>query len=75
MVLLRCESGKRKFHRVGAYERDSFPYRRLNQQEKAKFDKEFFEKHVTPEEILAAKMELWEKLKPTLENDTAYPQL
>lgn len=36
-----------------------------NLDERAEFRQREFLKHVTPSEVLAAKLELWEKIKPT----------
>lgn len=57
-----CHYRKRKFQSV--VDVDSFHYRRLNIKRRKEYRQKEFAKHVTPEEILQAKMELWEKLKP-----------
>lgn len=59
-----CEPGKRKFH--GIYRSDDWEYRKLSVPDREKWVLQQQLKYVTTEEILQAKLELWEKLKPTL---------
>lgn len=48
-------------------DRDSNTYRRLNQADRIEQIKKANLELVSPEEIFEAKMELWQKLKPELE--------
>lgn len=58
----RSPAGKRTWFCVVST--DDFVYRRLSLPDREKHRLSAYLEHVTAEEILAAKMELWEKLKP-----------
>jgi len=43
---------------------DDYTWRKLNHVEREAYEKKLQLEHVTPEEIMQAKLELWEKIKP-----------
>jgi hypothetical protein len=61
--VLKCEPRKRTWLNVTS---DDYQWRAKSMGDRAKADMDKFLKLVTPEEILQAKVELWEKMKPTL---------
>lgn len=56
---------KRKRTWINVTNSDDYSYRCLSMDERSKFAKEKQLEYVSKEEILSAKLELWEKLKPT----------
>lgn len=57
-----CEKGKKTWQPV--YDTDSFNYRKLSIEERREFIDAQKLLAATPAEILSAKLELWEKIKP-----------
>lgn len=57
-----CDAGKRKFRGIS---RDDYEYRSLSMPDRERAMTREYLKYVTAEELHAAKLELWEKLKPT----------
>lgn len=57
-----CAVGKRKYHRL--CQDDDHSWRALSMEDRDKSDHLFILKHVTEDELYAAKVELWAKLKP-----------
>lgn len=55
---------KRKQKWIHVHSSDDYMYRRLDADGRRKHELEAFLKHVSTEEILEAKLELWNKLKP-----------
>jgi hypothetical protein len=66
VAVLRKEKGKRTW--INIDESNSWQCRRLPMVEREKFTLEKILDHVTAEEILSAKLELWEKLKPVVKS-------
>lgn len=62
--VLTCPKGKRKF--VNAVVTDDWNRRKLSMNEREVYDHRQQLKYVSEQEILEAKLELWEKLKPTI---------
>lgn len=60
--VMYCEKGKKTWQLV--YDSDSFNYRRLSMDERRQFIDAQQLLIATHTEILAAKLELWEKIKP-----------
>lgn len=58
------EKGKKKW--LSVVDSNCYLYRSLSMGEREKYRLSRYLKHVTAEEIFAAKTELWEKLRPTL---------
>lgn len=61
--LMYCPKGKRKFISVSF---DGYSYRNLSLEDRKKYEYEVFLTYLSSEQITEAKLELWEKLKPTL---------
>jgi len=59
-----CAPKKRSW--VGIYSTDDYFFRKLNQKERADFILEKQMQHCTALEILEVKLELWNKIKPTI---------
>lgn len=59
--------GKRKWTGTSDSYVDTCEFRELNWEERGKFHKKKYLDHVTAEEILSVKLELWEMIKPKLE--------
>jgi len=59
------DKGKRKWFKTSNDYKDSNEFRVLDWPEKLKYHQKKFLDHVTAEEILSVKLELWEKIKPT----------
>ncbi len=57
-----CLTGKRTY--INVCNIDGFEYRRLNSTERNSYEMSKIREHVTDEQILEAKMELWNLLKP-----------
>lgn len=57
-----CPRGKRKW--AGIFSNDDIYYRRLSMEDRRKYIEQKSLEYITPEEMQAAKLELWEKLKP-----------
>ena len=55
-------AGKRKEQRL--LNTNSYDYRRLDMSQRRQYEMDAYLHHVTAEEILAAKLELWESIKP-----------
>jgi len=62
--VLICEPRKRTFYNV--YSSDDWSYRKLSMEEREKYVYEKQLEHVTEDEIMEAKMEMWNILKPGL---------
>lgn len=62
--VLICEPRKRTWRSVT--DSDSYEYRALSMEDRRKKNESDYLKVATSDEILAAKTELWEKLKPAL---------
>lgn len=62
--VLSCEPKKRIWR--GVVDEDDYAYRALSMADRKKKSEAGYLKFVTKEEVLSAKMELWEKLKPIL---------
>ncbi len=62
-----CAKGKRTFNVLNF---DDYEYRALTIKERQEFYVQRQLEHVTKEELLQAKLELWEKMKPTEDNVT-----
>lgn len=58
-----AEKGKRKLK--PSFSTDDYTWRRLSREEKAIFEMNSMLEHVTKIELHQAKLELWEKIKPT----------
>lgn len=63
IIVLTCPPKKRKFT---AIKTDDYEWRRKTLEQRAAYDMEQNLKVVSKEEILSTKLELWEKLKPTI---------
>ena len=59
-----CAPKKRSW--MGVYSTNDYDYRRLNQQEREDYILEKQMQHCTALEILEVKLELWNKIKPTI---------
>lgn len=66
VTVWRKEKGKRTW--VNIVDNNSWSYRSLSMIEREKFSAEKCLEHVTADEILSAKIELWEKLKPVVKS-------
>lgn len=64
LTIQYCSPRKRKFKTVDVS--NDYQYRRLNIEDRKAFEFAKYLEYVTAEEILEAKLELWNKLKPTL---------
>jgi hypothetical protein len=65
--VLHCDKGKRTWR--GTFNSDDYEYRGLSMDDRRKFEYESQLEFVSDQEILQAKIELWESLKPlTLKN-------
>jgi len=62
-----CLKGKRTW--VSVLDTDSFSYRRLDRAERTKHEYQCQLDYVTKEELLEAKLELWQSIKPMIELD------
>ena len=62
VCVAKCEPRKRTWHYV--LNTDDYRYRQLNASERVKWENDLYLELLTPEEILEAKMELWNKIKP-----------
>lgn len=60
--VLICGKGKKKF--TNPANTDSYEYRSLSMPDRRKYEERQYLEYVTNEEILATKLELWNKLKP-----------
>lgn len=59
----KCQKGKRNF--IAFHSSDDYQWRSLNREQREEYELEIYLRHVTEAEILEAKIELWNKLKPT----------
>jgi hypothetical protein len=59
-----CEPRKRTWKYVT--NKDDYSWRKLSMEDRAKYDRSMYLKHVTTEEVLEVQMELWEMIKPKL---------
>jgi hypothetical protein len=59
-----CAPKKRSWY--GVYSGDDWDYRKLSGQERAEFILEKQMQHCTALEVLEVKLELWNKIKPTI---------
>ena len=59
-----CAPKKRTW--LNVYSGDDYDYRRLNQQEREDYILEKQMQHCTALEVLEVKLELWNKIKPTI---------
>lgn len=57
-----CEKGKRTWK--PSFNCDCYKYRRLNMDDRRDYEYQSQFDHITEEELLAAKMSLWEDMKP-----------
>lgn len=62
--VLTCEKGKRTWK--VPYDEDGYKYRGMSTNDRALFRSKSILLSVSPEEIYRAKLQLWEKIKPTL---------
>ncbi len=59
-----CEKGKRTW--IGPYDSNNYSFRQLSMADRAKACREASLRRASPQEIEAAMLELWEKLRPSL---------
>lgn len=64
--ILTCPARKRKF--IDPVSTDDYEYRRLNLRDRVVYKKEVYGQYITKEEVLHAMTELWNSLKPTVED-------
>jgi len=57
-----CKPKKRTW--INVVNTDNYDYRKLNMEERVEYEKQLSLCYVSKEEILAAKLELWNKIEP-----------
>jgi hypothetical protein len=62
-----CAKGKRTW--TQPFDTDAYNYRRMGDQERERHRADSIRMVATDEEILAAKMELWQSIKPTIKQE------
>lgn len=61
--VITCPPGKRTFY--GVVDGDDYRFRAMTMEERAVYAEEQKLKHVSAEELLSAKLELWQLIKPS----------
>ncbi len=58
----KCDAGKRTFHAI--QDIDNWEYRKLSLEERAEYDTRRIIEEIGEDNLQAAKLELWQKMKP-----------